>query len=136
MSLKKKIFYILPILFIGISSILIYQTRNTRNDYRKTVESSSISEVSPFEQLQQSTSKDLVDLGEAMISFVYFADGNEATVATEKEEYKLPLSVIDSETNQFSLDTLHFSPESFLIGDTFGLATDQSGEFYYYPLIN
>lgn len=134
--MKKKIFIILPIIFISISAILIYQTRNTRNEYRDTLDSSIHNELSPFEQLEQAANKDLVDLGEALISFVYFADGNEATVTTEKEEYKLPLSVIDSEKNQFSLDTLHFSPESFIIGDSFGLATDQSGELYYYPLIN
>lgn len=134
--MKKKLILFLPILFICISGILIYQTRNTRNEYRNTMESSTSAELSPFEQLEQAANKDLVDLGEALISFVYFADGNEATVATEEEEYKLPLTVIDSEKNQFSLDTLHFSPESFIIGDTFGLATDQSGEFYYYPLIN
>jgi len=132
--LKKKIFYILPILFIGISSILIYQTRNTRNDYRKTVESSSKSELSPFEQLQQATSKDLVDLGKAMISFVQFIDSNEATITTEKEELKLPLTIKDSETNQFSLETLESSPELFVIGDTFGLAVDDHGTYYYYSL--
>lgn len=132
--MKKKIFYILPILFIGISSILIYQTRNTRNDYRKTVESSSKSELSPFEQLQQATSKDLVDLGKAMISFVQFIDSNEATITTEKEELKLPLTIKDSETNQFSLETLESSPELFVIGDTFGLAVDDHGTYYYYSL--
>ncbi|OTO90143.1 hypothetical protein [Enterococcus sp. DIV0385] len=132
--MKKKIFYILPILFIGISSILIYQTRNTRNDYRKTVESSSKSELSPFEQLQQATSNDLVDLGKAMISFVQFIDSNEATITTEKEELKLPLTIKDSETNQFSLETLESSPELFVIGDTFGLAVDDHGTYYYYPL--
>ena len=134
MSFKKKIFYILPILFIGISSILIYQTRNTRNDYRKTVESSSKSELSPFEQLQQATSNDLVDLGKAMISFVQFIDSNEATITTEKEELKLPLTIKDSETNQFSLETLESSPELFVIGDTFGLAVDDHGTYYYYSL--
>ncbi|MDO7880197.1 MAG: hypothetical protein Q6A85_12170 [Enterococcus mundtii] len=132
--MKKKIFYILPILFIGISSILIYQTRNTRNDYRKTVESSSKSELSPFEQLQQATSNDLVDLGKAMISFVQFIDSNEATITTEKEELKLPLTIKDSETNQFSLETLESSPELFVIGDTFGLAVDDHGTYYYYSL--
>lgn len=132
--MKKKIFYILPILFIGISSILIYQTRNTRNDYRKTVESSSKSELSPFEQLQQATSNDLVDLGKAMISFVQFIDSNEATITTEKEELKLPLTIKDSETNQFSLETLESSPELFVIGDTFGLAVDNHGTYYYYSL--
>ncbi|MEI1233213.1 hypothetical protein [Enterococcus mundtii] len=132
--MKKKIFYILPILFIGISSILIYQTRSTRNDYRKTVESSSKSELSPFEQLQQATSKDLVDLGKAMISFVQFIDSNEATITTEKEELKLPLTIKDSETNQFSLETLESSPELFVIGDTFGLAVDDHGTYYYYSL--
>ncbi|WP_429962082.1 hypothetical protein [Enterococcus sp. AZ083] len=132
--MKKKIFYILPILFIGISSILIYQTRNTRNDYRKTVESSSKSELSPFEQLQQATSNDLVDLGKAMISFVQFIDSNEATITTDKEELKLPLTIKDSETNQFSLETLESSPELFVIGDTFGLAVDDHGTYYYYSL--
>ncbi|EPH63222.1 hypothetical protein D931_01823 [Enterococcus faecium 13.SD.W.09] len=132
--MKKKIFYILPILFIGISSILIYQTRNTRNDYRKTVESSSKSELSPFEQLQQATSKDLVDLGKAMISFVQFIGSNEATITTENEEFKLPLTIKDSETNQFSLETLESSPELFVIGDTFGLAVDEHGTYYYYSL--
>lgn len=132
--MKKKIFYILPILFIGISSILIYQTRNTRNEYRKTVESSTINELSAFEQLQIDLNKDLIDLGEALISFVHFEDANAATVSTNEEKFTFPLTVVDRESNTFSLDDINASPNTFVIGDTFGLATDALDYFYYYPL--
>ncbi|WP_429976898.1 hypothetical protein [Enterococcus sp. AZ051] len=132
--MKKKIFYILPILFIGISCLLIYQTRNTRNEYRKTVESSTVSELSAFEQLQLSLNKDLIDLGEALISFVHFEDANAATVSTNEEEFIFPLTVVDRESNTFSLADIIASPDTFGIGDTFGLATDASNYFYYYPL--
>lgn len=88
--MKKKIFYILPILFIGISCLLIYQTRNTRNEYRETIESSNINELSAFEQLQVALNKDLIDLGEALISFVHFEDANAATVSTNEEEFRFP----------------------------------------------
>lgn len=132
--MKKKIFYILPILFIGISSILIYQTRNTRNEYRKTVESSTINELSAFAQLQIDLNKDLIDLGEALISFVHFEDANAATVSTNEEEFSFPLTVVDRKANTFSLADIIASPDTFVIGDTFGLATDTSDYFYYYPL--
>lgn len=132
--MKKKIFYILPILFIGISCLLIYQTRNTRNEYRKTVESSTVSELSAFEQLQLSLNKDLIDLGEALISFVHFEDANAATVSTNEEEFSFPLTVVDRESSTFSLADIIASPDTFVIGDTFGLATDALDYFYYYPL--
>lgn len=132
--MKKKIFYILPILFIGISSILIYQTRNTRNEYRKTVESSTINELSAFAQLQIDLNKDLIDLGEALISFVHFEDANAATVSTNEEKFTFPLTVVDRESNTFSLDDINASPNTFVIGDTFGLATDALDYFYYYSL--
>lgn len=132
--MKKKIFYILPILFIGISCLLIYQTRNTRNEYRETIESSTINELSAFEQLQVALNKDLIDLGEALISFVHFEDADAATVSTNKEEFTFPLTVVDREANTFSLADIIASPDTFVIGDTFGLATDALDYFYYYPL--
>ncbi|MFJ3332839.1 hypothetical protein [Enterococcus sp. NPDC086594] len=134
--MKKKIIILLPIIFIGISAILINQTRSTRNDYRENLETSTSVELSAFEQLQKATNKELIDLGEALISFVHFDDVNAATVTTETKDITFPLTVTDPELNNFSIETLIASPESFIIGDTFGLATDQSGEFYYYPLIN
>ncbi|MDO7872887.1 hypothetical protein A5882_003822 [Enterococcus sp. 4E1_DIV0656] len=132
--MKKKIFYILPILFIGISCLLIYQTRNTRNEYRETVESSNINELSAFDQLQMALNKDLIDLGEALISFVHFEDANAATVSTNEEEFTFPLTIVDREANTFSLADIIASPDTFVIGDTFGLATDASNYFYYYRL--
>ena len=132
--MKKKIFYILPILFVGISCLLIYQTRNTRNEYRETIESSNINELSAFEQLQMALNKDLIDLGEALISFVHFEDANAATVSTNEEEFSFPLTVVDREANNFSLADIIASPDTFVIGDTFGLATDTLDYFYYYPL--
>lgn len=131
--MKKKLFLLLPLLFICISGILIYQTRNTRNEYRNTVESSAVPELTPFEKLQNATNTDLVDLGEAMISFVHFED-KEATLTTDNTVIKLPLTVVDSETNQFSLETLKSSPKTFIIGDVFGLAIDENDAYYYYSL--
>lgn len=132
--MKKKFIFILPILFIGISSILIHQTRNTRNEYRETVESSNTNELSAFDQLQVALNKDLIDLGEALISFVHFEDTNAATVSTNEEEFTFPLTIVDREANTFSLADIIASPDTFVIGDTFGLATDALEYFYYYPL--
>jgi len=132
--MNKKLLLFLPILFIAISSILIYQTRNTRNEYRETVESSNTNELSAFEQLQVALNKDLIDLGEALISFVHFEDANTATVSTNEEEFTFPLTIVDREANTFSLADIIASPDTFVIGDTFGLATDTSDYFYYYPL--
>lgn len=132
--MNKKLLLFLPILFIAISSILIYQTRNTRNDYRETVESSNTNELSDFEQLQMALNKDLIDLGEALISFVHFEDANAATVSTNEEKFTFPLTIVDREANTFSLADIIASPDTFVIGDTFGLATDALDYFYYYPL--
>jgi len=132
--MNKKLLLFLPILFIAISSILIYQTRNTRNEYRETVESSTTNELSAFEQLQMALNKDLIDLGEALISFVHFEDANAATVSTNEEEFTFPLTIVDREANTFSLADIIASPDTFVIGDTFGLATDALDYFYYYPL--
>ncbi|MBO1123747.1 hypothetical protein FQS88_18030 [Enterococcus casseliflavus] len=132
--MKKKFIFILPILFIGISSILMHQTRNTRNEYRETVESSNTNELSAFDQLQVALNKDLIDLGEALISFVHFEDTNAATVSTNEEKFTFPLTIVDREANTFSLADIIASPDTFVIGDTFGLATDTSDYFYYYPL--
>nr|WP_232845459.1 hypothetical protein [Enterococcus innesii] len=113
---------------------MIYQTRNTRNEYRETVESSNINELSAFDQLQMALNKDLIDLGEALISFVHFEDANAATVSTNEEEFTFPLTIVDREANTFSLADIIASPDTFVIGDTFGLATDASNYFYYYRL--
>lgn len=130
--MKKKIIILLPIIFIGISAILIYQTRSTRNDYRENLETSTSVELSAFEQLQKATNKELIDLGEALISFVHFDDVNVATVTTEQEELSFPLSVVDRDSNQFQLVTVNFSPDTLIIGDSFGLATDEMENYYYY----
>lgn len=131
--MKKKIFILLPIAFIGMSSILIYQSRSIRNEYRETVELSASVELSAFDQLQKATNKELIDLGEALISFVHFEDINAATVTTETDEITFPLTVTDPESNHFSIESLIASPESFSIGDIFGLAMDEIENYYYYP---
>lgn len=131
--MKKKIFILLPIAFIGMSSILIYQSRSIRNEYRETVELSASVELSAFDQLQKATNKELIDLGEALISFVHFEDINAATVTTETDDITFPLTVTDPESNHFSIESLIASPESFSIGDIFGLAMDEMENYYYYP---
>ncbi|WP_429966824.1 hypothetical protein [Enterococcus sp. AZ058] len=131
--MKKKIFILLPIAFIGMSSILIYQSRSIRNEYRETVELSASVELSAFDQLQKATNKELIDLGEALISFVHFEDINVATVTTETDDITFPLTVTDPESNHFSIESLIASPESFSIGDIFGLAMDEMENYYYYP---
>lgn len=131
--MKKKIIILLPIIFIGISAILIYQTRSTRNDYRENLETSTSVELSAFDQLQKASNKELIDLGEALISFVHFDDVNAATVTTETHDITFPLTVTDPESNNFSIETLIASPESFSIGDIFGLAMDEMENYYYYP---
>lgn len=130
--MRKNFFIILPLVFICISTILIYQTRNNRYDHLKTIESSAAVELSAFEQLQKATNKELIDLGEALISFVHFDDVNVATVTTEQEELSFPLSVVDRDSNQFQLVTINFSPDTLIIGDSFGLATDEMENYYYY----
>ena len=132
--MRKKLFIILPITFICISAILIYQTRSNRNEHLKTLESSIPVEPSAFQQLQKTSDKELIDLGEAMISFVHFEEINLATVTIGQEELSFPLTVIDRDSNQFQLDTLEFSPDNFIIGDTFGLASDELSNYYYYSL--
>lgn len=131
--MKKKIFILLPIAFISMSSILIYQSRSIRNEYRETVEFSAAVELSAFEQLQKALNKELIDLGEALISFVHFEDINAATVTTETDDITFPLTVTDPESNHFSIESLIASPESFSIGDIFGLAMDEMENYYYYP---
>ncbi len=131
--MKKKIFILLPIAFIGMSSILIYQSRSIRNEYRETVELSASVEFSAFDQLQKATNKELIDLGEVLISFVHFEDINAATVTTETDDITFPLTVTDPESNHFSIESLIASPESFSIGDIFGLAMDEMENYYYYP---
>ncbi|EPH62572.1 hypothetical protein D932_02470 [Enterococcus casseliflavus 14-MB-W-14] len=132
--MKKKALIILPIIFICISALLIYQSRGIRNDYRETLDSSESVELSAFEELQKASDKELVDLGEALISFVHFEDANVATITTKKEELSFSLTVVDRASNQFQLDTLKFSPDKFLIGDSFGLASDELNNYYYYSL--
>lgn len=131
--MRKNFLIILPLIFICISTILIYQTRNNRYDHLKTIESSSSVELSAFEQLQKATNKELIDLGEALISFVHFDDINTATVTTETDDITFPLTVNDPESNHFSIESLIASPESFSIGDIFGLAMDEMENYYYYP---
>lgn len=131
--MKKKIFILLPIAFIGMSFILIYQSRSIRNEYRDTVELSASVELSAFEQLQKALNKELIDLGEALISFVHFEDINAATVTTDTDDITFPLTVTDPESNHFSIESLIASPESFSVGDIFGLAMDEMENYYYYP---
>lgn len=132
--MKSKLFLILPITFICLSSILIYQSRNRRNDYRSTIESSFTPESSAFEQLQHELTSDLTDLGEAMITFVYFEDLNQAILSIDDEEIYFQISVTDTEKNQFELIDLADSPSDLTIGSTFGLAEDKNQQYYYYPL--
>lgn len=132
--MKKKALIILPIIFICISALLIYQSRGIRNDYRETLDSSESVALSAFEKLQKASDKELVDLGEALISFVHFEDANVATITTENEELSFSLTVVDRDSNQFQLDTLKFSPDKLLIGDSFGLASDELDNYYYYTL--
>ncbi|BBM16251.1 predicted periplasmic ligand-binding sensor domain (plasmid) [Enterococcus mundtii] len=134
--MKSKLFLILPIIFICLSSILIYQSRNRRNDYRSTIESSSIPEPSAFEQLQKGKNKKIVDLGETMITFVHFEDVNQAILSIGDEEIHFPLSVTNIDKNQFELIGLADSPSNLKIGSTFGLAQDTNQQYYYYPLEN
>ncbi|MBE6172465.1 MULTISPECIES: hypothetical protein [Enterococcus] len=134
--MKSKLFLVLPIIFICLSSILIYQSRNRRNDYRSTIESSSIPEPSAFEQLQKGKNKEIVDLGEAMITFVHFEDVNQAILSIGDEEIHFPLSVTNIDKNQFELIGLADSPSNLTIGSTFGLAQDTNQQHYYYPLEN
>ncbi len=131
--MRKNFLIILPLIFICISTILIHQTRNNRNEHIKTIESSSPVELSAFEQLQKATNKELIDLGEALISFVHFEDINTATITTETDDITFPLTVTDPESNHFSIESLIASPESFSIGDIFGLAIDEMENYYYYP---
>ncbi|RXA57708.1 hypothetical protein EQ871_17360 [Enterococcus casseliflavus] len=132
--MKKKALIILPIIFICISALLIYQSRGIRNDYRETLDSSESVALSAFEKLQKASDKELVDLGEALISFVHFEDANVATITTKNEELSFSLTVVDRDSNQFQLDTLKFSPDKLLIGDSFGLASDELDNYYYYTL--
>jgi len=132
--MKKKALIILPIIFICISALLIYQSRGIRNDYRETLDSSESVALSAFEKLQKDSDKELVDLGEALISFVHFEDANVATITTKNEELSFSLTVVDRDSNQFQLDTLKFSPDKLLIGDSFGLASDELDNYYYYTL--
>lgn len=132
--MKKKALIILPIIFICISALLIYQSRGIRNDYRETLDSSESVALSAFEKLQKDSDKELVDLGEALISFVHFEDANVATITTKNEELSFSLTVVDRDSNQFQLDTLKFSPDKLVIGDSFGLASDELDNYYYYTL--
>lgn len=50
--MKKKLYIILPILFLSISIFLLYQTRSARNEHRLESEASGSAELSAFEQLQ------------------------------------------------------------------------------------
>lgn len=134
--MKSKLFLVLPIIFICLSSILIYQSRNRRNDYRSTIESSSILEPSAFEQLQKGKNKEIVDLGEAMITFVHFEDVNQVILSIGDEEIHFPISVTNIDKNQFELIDLADSPSDLTIGSTFGLAQDTNQQYYYYPLEN
>ncbi|MGL9768983.1 hypothetical protein [Enterococcus sp. DIV0806c] len=132
--MKSKLFLVLPIIFICLSSILIYQSRNRRNNYRNTIESSFTPESSAFEQLQQGTNKEVVDLGEAIITFVYFEDINQAILSIGDEEIYFPISVKNIEKKQFELIGLADSPSDLMIGTAFGLAQDKNQQYYYYPL--
>ena len=132
--MKKKALIILPIIFICISALLIYQSRGIRNDYRETMDSSESVALSAFEELQKASDKELVDLGEALISFVHFEDANIATITIKKEDLSFSLTVVDRDSNQFQLDTLKFSPDKLVIGDSFGLASDELNNYYYYTL--
>ena len=132
--MNKKMFLFLPILFISIGSILIYQTRNTRNDYHETAESSTTNEFSAFEQLQQTIDKELNDLGEALIAFVHFEERNLATITTDNEFLSLPVEVTNVDKNEFRLSTVISSPDNLVVGRTFGLAIDDQTNHYYYPL--
>lgn len=134
--MKSKLFLVLPIIFICLSSILIYQSRNRRNDYRSTIESSSILEPSAFEQLQKGKNKEIVDLGEAMITFIHFEDVNQVILSIGDEEIHFPISVTNIDKNQFELIGLADSPSDLAIGSTFGLAQDTNQQYYYYPLEN
>ncbi|MGG5325707.1 hypothetical protein IGJ83_003414 [Enterococcus pernyi] len=134
--MKSKLFLVLPIIFVCLSSILIYQSRNKRNDYQSTIESSFTPEASAFEQLQYALKSDLTDLGEAMITFVHFEDVNQAILAIGDEEIHLPISVTNIDKNQFELLGLNGSPSTLTIGSTFGLAQDKNQQHYYYPLEN
>lgn len=132
--MKKKLYIILPILFLSISIFLLYQTHSARNEHRLESEASSSAELSAFEQLQKALNKNLTDLGEGFIQYVHFEDVNEATIVTDNDEIIFPIALIDRETNKFKLEKLISSPDSFFIGDTFGLATDDQTNYYYYPL--
>lgn len=139
--MKRKIIYLLPLLLLTIGLVLIFQKKQVSPPLTSTIESTVFTSTvdhpkNPFEQLKLELETELTDLGEAMIIFVHFQDVNNALISVGDEEIEFPISVTNTEENQFQITTLYNSPSNLVIGSSFGLAQDMKQNYYYYSIEN